>query len=487
MFAQEQPSHDNLRINRLLLIATRPSYQDVFQRSYSIHANDSTINKLSAVFSTAGVGHNLNLQKTTLAQTIPEIVRLSTAPIGMAEIPHGWRTQRVRFLLEVESNVGNMTMVSYLQGYSEYYDPTITGRLDPVMPFYINSITNVIRMIDPVTHMYRVMPKSTFNVVTDLAGGKRYQEIDGMDDLKLIRPKDIIENIATMEMYSDYASNIINTTGSIGGRVNTSKKSNNDPISYFSSTVNSYIESKNLITNSSDHTDLLRQASNIVDEHSVMSVPFMYKLHAMTNDFNPSTFTLDLLRAIDPQIQAKSQLIDNVNDIMSPSFNTALDSDNTAGMMQPTIENMKATMIAQSINSLMVECLVSSLSVSFTNTSGQPVVIISDVKSFIEGIDLTAYASKIETNIRNILLPSVTDGGLSLIEVSLHSDVLGDTNVFVGVNLNHPVLFRFPTFADSLYLPVLSDAQNKASTIEDFANVFDLTTMANPTMSAHYM
>jgi len=465
----------NVIIKRLLLIVTRPSYNDIYQRSYALHATRDTLNKLEAVFAQNGVAQNTPIKENILAQTIPEIVNLQANPLGIVKIPNGWSTQRIRFLLEVESNIGGITMVSYLQGFSEYYDPSITGLIDPNMLFYINSITNVVRQVDPVRGTYSVIPRSTYNVVTDLAGGSKYEEIDNGPDLKLIRPKDIVENISIMDMYSDNMTSVINTTGSIGGKANTSDRINNDPMKYFAKTINSFIEAKNLSDMSSDMTDVLRNASGMVTESSMMSLPFIYALHTITGQFTPTTFTLNVLKIIDPYLENKSHLVDNVNDILGNSYDTILDTNVTAEMLQPTPETLKASTIAQSLNSIMIECLLTSLDISFTNTLGQPVVVVSDAKSFIEGIDITAYVNRAVSRIKNILIPKITDGNMTLVEVYVHSDILGDTNVGIGLNMNPPITYRFPTFADSLYVPVLSDATNKASTIEDFSNILDLS------------
>lgn len=471
-----QQNQHGVSVKRLLLVATRKNYQDVYQRSYNLNANIGTLNKLEAVFSNAGVNNNAAITDNMLAQYVPEIIGLSHNPIGIAQIPNGWGTQRVRFMLEVESLVNGMTLVSYIQGFSEYYDPSLSGHIDPNMKFYINSVTNVVRMIDPANGVYKTVPKNTLNVVTDLAGGSKYEEIDSPhEDLKLLRPRDIVEDISALDMYSADTDSILNTTGVVGATNETSNRENNDPIKYLSKTINSYIDSKNVSSMTSDPSDILKNAAGLLTETNLMSIPFIYALHSVTGEFTPTTFTMNIMQLIDPGIQTKTNLIDNVNDIIAPSYNTMLDSDFTADMLNPTVETIKASNISQTINSIMLDCMLSSLDISFTNSGGQPVVVVSDAKSFIEGIDITSYVNRAVSRVKTILMPQITDSNQTIIEVFLHSDILGDTNISVSVNLQSAEVYRFPTFADSLYVPVIGNNQSKAGTVQDFANMFELT------------
>ena len=475
----EQPQalpQSGVIVKRLLLVATRKNYQDVYQRSYSLNANMGTLNKLEAVFNNAGVNNNATITDNMLAQYVPEIIGLSHNPIGIAQIPNGWHTQRVRFMLEVESNMNGTVLVSYIQGFSEFYDPSLSGHLDPNMKFFINSITNVVRMADPVSGVYKTLPKNTLNVVTDLAGGAKYEEIDSPhEDLKLLRPRDIVEDISALEMYNPDVDSILNTTGIVGGTNETSDRANNDPMKYLTKTINSYIDSKNTSAMTSDPSDILKNAAGLLTETNLMSIPFIYALHSTTGEFTPTTFTLNIMQLIDPGIQAKTNLIDNVNDIIAPSYNTMLDSDHTADMLNPTVETIKASNVAQTISSIMLDCMLSSMDISFTNSSGQPVVVVSDTRSFIEGIDITSYVNKAVSRVKTILIPQITDGNQTIVEVFLHSDIVGDTNISISVNLQPPEVYRFPTFADSLYVPVIGNNQTKAGTVQDFANMFELT------------
>jgi hypothetical protein len=477
-----QPQVNRININRLIMIPTRKIYDDIYQRSYTLDANTGTLMKLEAIFQNNQVRSNTLLDNTTVAQTVPEVIKLSGMPTGMATIANGWRTQRLLFLLEAENIIGGVTHIIYVQGYTEYYDPTITGIIDPNMLFYINSITEVMR-VPKSNGGYDIIPRNTYNVITDEYTGNRHLEVGTMDnDLSLIRPKDVIETMMIESMYGSDTSSIINTASNVVGNVSVSAKAHNDPSKYFTNTVNAYLDAKSIVdTNSTDYESILRQASSLVAETGLFGekVGLIHAIHQITGDLRPTTFTLNILQMIDPMLSNKSTLIDNSRDFMNTAYLNPLDSDVTANQLQPIQENLKANTIAHAINAYMIENLLTSIDISFTNIGYEPTVVPSNATSFIEGIDKIGYVNRVIAKVRNILLPMISDSGQTIVEAAVHADLLGDTSVLISLNLNPGILFRFPTFADSLYVPVVTTAGNRASVVSDFGSIFDQTASYN--------
>jgi hypothetical protein len=117
---------------------------------------------------------------------------------------------------------------------------------------------------------------------------------------------------------------------------------------------------------------------------------------------------------------------------------------------------------------------------SATNMTGTNIVIASNARSFIEGIDIARYLNKVESTISTILMPEITKNGLIDLEVFVHTELLTETTISVSLNGYPPVVFRFPTFADSLYVPVISDPTNKTLFSDDMGIVLDtVTTVSN--------
>ena len=150
-------------------------------------------------------------------------------------------------MLEVEC-IQDVTWSVYLQGYSEYHDPTLSGNIDPNMRFYINSITVVLRQYDPISRTYIGRPQSTFNVITDHFNNVTYNEVDDTRAMALLGPSDVVQNLNILEMYgAEQKPNIINASSRISSNnVHTSSRINNNPIHHFANTINSIIDAKNL-------------------------------------------------------------------------------------------------------------------------------------------------------------------------------------------------------------------------------------------------
>jgi hypothetical protein len=187
---------------------------------------------------------------------------------------------------------------------------------------------------------------------------------------------------------------------------------------------------------------------------------------------SPTTFNLDQLVAIDGGIQSKIIMAGGDN-LIGYKDHAGLDAVETANLLQPTAEVMTATTIAQSISSNMVEHMLTTVDLSFTNASGKNTVIVSNVQSYIEGIKITNYINKLVSKIESVLMPEVTHNGMVMIEAFVHADLLGDTTVSISVNNQSAEIVRFPTFADSLYSPVISNSVDRSGTSEDFRNIFD--------------
>lgn len=472
-----QPRVEPFRINYMLLIPTRHSYKDIYQRGYSVNTSANALSYLENLFVENNIHKGMQLSNAVLANNMPGIVSLNNMPIGKVVIPNGWGTVRLRFIMKITANSFSGTNEYYIQGFTDYHDPSISGHIPDDMTFFINSVTEVARMVDPITGAIRAIPKSMYNVISDLAGGTKYEEIDD-SGLKLIRPKDVIEGIKNLTDYGDSNAVLITNTGSISSKPNTSDRRNNDPMSYMTKTINSYTDALNDANGIVKYSGMLEQSAQLLTENSITAVPFIMALSSLTGLFTPTSFNLANLKVIQPDIDAPGQnvvrLVDNSYDIATNAgFNTILNTNDTADMLQPTIETMTASSIAQTINSIMMECLLSKLSVSFSNVNGEYSCFVSDAGSFIENIDVAMFAAKANSKIRTILLPEVSKGNTLIITSSVSADVLGDTTVSVSINFGPEIPFRWATFADGLFSPVISNSMYKKGIVDDFSNVFE--------------
>jgi len=452
----------------MFLIATRDSYTDVYRRSYDLNLNMGTVNKLQAVFDTNGVASNTPIDEMTIANYVPEIIGTSTTILGTASVPNGWQTRRLRFILVTSTMIGNILMRSYVQGYTEYHDPSFTNKLPDNMLFFINSITNVTVTTTPDGRQY-VNPHSVYNVITDVFGNVSYDMIEGPgDSTKLVRPYDIMKMTGLTHIIDDDIPKNDLTGGAIGG--STSKAGNNDPVRFLTSTINAYLEGKSMSDMSYDQEDVFKKAYSALTETDINNNAFVFSIHRLTGEIKPTTFTLDILTKLDPYVNSKIYNFDNQ---LTPT-GTILDTDHTMDTLQDTQSSNMATTIATTLDSYMADALISSMRLSFTNIGGA-IVMMQSLDSFIDGIDKTKYANVIISKIKNILIPKLSLGGNIMFEVLVQCSSIADTTVSISINGGGHVPYRFPTFANSLYLPTIGDNVTKSLMVDDISNIIDMT------------
>lgn len=474
-----------IAITKLLLFTTRTDYQAPYQRTYSIDATTGTLNKLEHIISERG--KNSYFQPIAAASNIPEIINIQAMPSGMANIVNGWNQERLRFIMVVECDgMTGTKRISYVQGYTEFSEVTQSGLIDPNMVFYINSVTNVTTTIDRVNNRLHTVPSATFNVVTDAFGGRHYEIGDPFDLPKLVRPVDIVENSMSIEMHNGSQGRVINASGALGEfAARATARTNNDPLMYFSKLYNGFIDGKNSAVYSNNPVDVLNNAadSGPIREYNLLDQPLIANLHKLTGETTPSSFTLQMLMMLDPNINL-ADIVVIKRDYTQPSMKSHMDanvlnmmmfSNDTMNTLNPTAENLKAVTICNSINSMMLDCLITRASISMSNSTGENVVIISDVNSFIPDVDLVMWCNKLYSRLNCIVMPKITDGGLTRIDVHFITDTVSDTTISISVNGGPMYLYRFPTFADSLYLPTVTNTENKALLTESFQNLADVT------------
>jgi len=333
---------NRLNVNKMYCIPTEHVYDNVYKRSFSLGLSPASASNMHDYFVNQGVGNNAQISMTSAANELNGIIKMSARPDGVAGVPNGWGTQRLMFVLVVDEFINNsMTLTHYIQGYSEYYDPSYAGSLDPNAGYYINSVTTVTRTMNQHTNQIDSRVTSTYNVISDPSGTTSYQAVANPDDtMALIRPSDIITNLYAQDLYTDIPNATLNvTTSSIGNGGNVSTKANNDPLKYFTNTVNAVICGKCVDVGYNNPESALANANGIVAEQAITNNAFMRELARLTGCLEPWYFTLNQLTGIDPAINTKITLVNNgtmIRDTMNTA--TMLDTENTENMLNYTVE-----------------------------------------------------------------------------------------------------------------------------------------------------
>lgn len=461
---------NGIEIKQLLLMVTR-TYNDIYRRDYNINITGSMLNQLSELSHPIAQPEGVALNEQDLVNKLPNIIGYSGNILDKSFIPNGWSTERMRFIMEVDAFSNGITMCYFIQGFSEYHDPTLSGNIDDNMRFFINSVTQVRKVHDFTNGINRIMPYETYQVLRDISPDSQYGIMD--DNKRIIMPQNALVNLDIQESWRTSGSNVMNVTDLLSPDVvKTSRRKNNNPMSYLVKTMNAY---RDVVKSNPDEiyvANAFQSAANSIAEPDITANMFVAALANVTNRFTPTDFSLNELLLLDPDIQYKIKKFERV-DHLDTVPNLSLDSNVTESNLNPTPENLKATYLANTIPSLMLDCLLFSANISITNTSIEPVIIVTSANTIIQDLDLIQAVQLFETKLKSIVYPKITDNSLTMIDLHMTCEVIGDISVSISINGYPPILFRYPTFADSMYTPMVTNLQKRDLLYEDIGSVID--------------
>lgn len=466
-----------VRITKLIVIETRIPNNKPWSRGYKLEGNIGTLQKLNHVMHhniRSSGGGATRLEDVQIAAQIPEIITLDMTP-QRVDIENGWGTPRGRFLMETTSYMGNKVFRTYLQGYTNYLDTSITNMLDPEMELCINSVISTVTMRDPVNGQEITTATEFYNVIAD--DRKEHADMYEMTTeqgvvKKLIRPEDILTSLFLVEKHNDNGGYYVDSTDSLGS-AQVSRKTNNEMFKYFKNVTNSFIDAKNMAQNLADRTDILYNAQVSVNEPDITKNPFFRAVFQQMGAYLISKIKLKTVVAIDPSL--RPVYVPRRADIPLTQGPAFMDTEDTADTLNPTPEVIRATIIANMLPSFMCELMVTNVSMSLTNKTGENIAIISDIRTFIEGLDPVLQIDRMVARVVNLLMPKLSDGGMTLFEIFITADILGEITVAISLYNSPLVVFRFPAYADSLFTPVVTTGTNKLGLINDFQNVLEQT------------
>lgn len=461
-------------INKLF-ISTSQRYRTPQIRSYTLNTTGGDLDNINNLLSSGSRGASNPLN---LSRTIPGVIGLSTIGID-ASIPYGWQERRLRFMMEVVSEHSLGQLHSYIQGYSDYYDSSLSGNIDPNIMLYINSITEVLYFVDPNTGKDNFRVLKSYNVFNN-----NYSTSDNyeMSRLKIIRPLDVISNLDMLELNREDGY-FIDTTSNFNN-VKTSKRMNNDPMKYLSKVLNSYIESRDLTSIGYSPRDLTSNAMSLASEDTLISNPFLAAIHDMNGEINPSSFTIGFLDGLDPSLLTdpnRTLMLTTSEDghrlatLRSVNGLDSLLTNDTADFTNPSMEAVLAQEILCSIIDAMSTNFITDITLTITNDTIDliPVAITHGVSCFIDkvyGIEIE-FCNRLITYIEKMLMPKITHNNNILLHCMLDISLITDSTINISINGQPEMIFRFPTFADSTYLPVISDKINQDNVVDEFQNL----------------
>ena len=472
----------NVRIKKLYLVETG-GYKDQFIRSFEINATHEHLNKIEEVVYQKQQMNSTVVSPVDISMAAPDLMLPSQYVIGKVDLPYGWQEKRFRFLLEVvEPGAMGSERVTIIQGYTEYPGANInTGSIDERMKFYANSVIELVRTLDPNTGVLTATVIRHYNIVHLPTGNVEIHDVTqqhntmpyGMPQptLMALRPEDMIS--AVTSMYSmDLSAGEIVPSGILIKPVDANKNLS-IPTMHIANTLTGVMKANKMAQITYDKMDILGTNLSLVKTNGRDKNNFWKLISSLYGYAEVNTFTFGDLKQIDANV-------DNVTSVFASQPGAMLNNPvvqqfgtDSEEFYKPTIEARMAVLVSEAITSLMANNLLSKVTLTFSNQTGEPIASILKARTMIDGINVANYGEKLRIEFENFVGPVITMGNEVIVNLLVDSDITGDTVVAISYNNNPEVVFRIPTFADSTFNPLIETKQGFTQNVEKFKDILD--------------
>lgn len=476
-------------IENFIVIESKPLNQDIYARSLSLNMTPEKSMKLENLIDRASCKNGRELTEEMLGKTIPDVVEFGKLSGSRVDIVNGWQQSRFRFFLKLKQH-GPCNMYYYIQGFSNYLDNSmLKGALDEThLEFYINSI---IETIEGVNSMGQAVQKINRNInVLNNGATVTFQEIDNRSRNRIARPEDIYT-----VMTNDVANQAFPThdfTSVMADRAASSFKVNNDGVKHFTKMLNASIGAKNDTPLShSMQEDTLRKATDNVYEAKLTEIAFIKSLSSLYSVAPAVKFNLrDMMVLFKDRFRTPTVIIDTTikatDTVRSLGFNVGIDgrvvdSNNMHELFDASVETSMAYSLHSKLATYMSEMRLGKLTVTMSNMNiSNEIFVEAFGESLIESDSDADFIQKLENikyKCKTVLFNEISKNRERAVSVLVDMDWLGKTVIAIehnnGLGGNNLKTYSFPTYADSLFAPVVGDEMHFKALVQDYTNVLE--------------
>lgn len=459
----------SMKINKFMVIETG-TYNDMWLRPYQTTVNQKAIEDLAhdMVARRHSVSNKVGYPDVNYSTIVPaSIAKAATGIITptafkteRANIPNGWGERRVRFVLEVEtvSTLGT-TSIYFFQGYSDIPGITQSGYIADDMVFHINSMVCITRNQEYSSLGYRTVDRVVCS--TQYLANHEYQGAYEIGQQYLMRPCDIYDGINTRHSLNELgkidSNEWYNTTKVVNRTMKPSSRANNSSVDYMSKLLTSYQAGLQEVEYGQNRWSHLDFGASLVTEESPYSNPFLARLGHIQGQNYSTKFYYANLQNIDPYIVHNTNLTIK-GPVDKAKSHYAGQTEHWEGADYPTLV---ATILANAVPSIMLDCLITSMTFRSTNNDigGRITTIPVGFKS-LTSADLTESVQRFIYKFDNEVIPHISYNNMELYSLHMSVDVFGDTRIDIQVGNNPMTTFTVPSFCDNLIAPVMTSEKD---------------------------
>ena len=441
-----------LHIEKLFLQETG-TFNQQFARPYVADVSQYNLDVLSERISNASrLTPTATIAPSVLSGMSNNVIRPATDVERPITIINGWNERRFRFTLEVHeaSPIGG-TYVYQFYGYSEYFELSYGGEINPNMVFFINGYTRMSRMMASngaglVDHL-----SDTCGIVNGNTLAENNPQLYGLrtEDLLVTLQSGYITGQSDVTHQQD----VIDTRIGLKNKVFSTSRYNQIPSNYLSRLVDSYRSAQVMQDFGDGHHNVLERSIGTVHEASPFENRFIRDLSISRGmNFAVSDFTINQLMRLDPEFNASKVYYQPVEDIGVLSNGC---SENWNGRDNNTLI---ASTLARSVPSLMISCglVVANFTSTNQTLTGLPETTFISPAVTIATMEPIRLQQKFLTRFNTEILPDITSGNQIPIQLFITADVKNEIHINISVEGYAPDLYVFPCFCDSLLQPTVT-------------------------------
>lgn len=452
-------------------------YSDQFFRPYATALNDSYIlSDIERCIHGNNGGHNSGLiSGMMLGASAAAFCAPQANPGSAIVIPNGWSAPRLTFMLEVEviygsGGIGTGSFTELIQGYSNYNDPSHTGKIDPACEFYINSVTKLreIRATTPYGMETRKNVASSAHLVVNHNWSEsgilgNYQQ--NQPTPTNMRPQDVYSSLS---LPSDLRSNgdFLDARNIRSSMPTFSSRSNSLPTDYVGKIMQGFQGAGTLPQGMNDnvYTAALSQTQEDLPSRD----HFIKALDALSGRNQSSFFSFQELMRFDPTLEVSDRMVITIGGDVDYR-------NNSQHMGGGDLATQSVALLFNGIPAMMAAFGVALLAFRATNKEFingvlTPIIQFDDLRGF-SGEPMPHVVNGLQARLQFELLDFISQRNAIDYHIEVRSIFTQDTHIGISLNGSPMIPYVNPTFADAMMAPVLA---NDYGRLAEVASDFDV-------------
>jgi hypothetical protein len=466
---------DKFRVRQLVMIETngnapqyRRPYETVVTPDVEMMVHDRIDPQQSVTAANlAGIANRFILPSATYEKEV-----------GIA---HGWGTRRLRFMLLLD-HIGpaGVEITQIITGYSEFFDPSLQGSVDPDMCFYVNSTMSLRRLVARTgtgnREYYNVADNA--HIIVD----NHFDGIHQPEKEYRMRPADVYSTMTRIGL-GQQNLDMNDTRTLITGMPQKSWRANANTTAYAASLFENYKTAMKLDALGQSEDQILSQARGTAAEQSVSQDAFMAAINRMRGS-QGNVFTLrDLTRldqhALDDDIAILT--MQGQASAMNPYGHGGFfhNQSTEVGWQAANQYTQIATILGHSIPAIMVDNAIAKIIVHMSNRNEfrQGEVVVSQMLDFpaMAGttIDMSQFVERFKWRVVHEVLNDLSFDNQIDYLFNMQIDLLGESIIEVSMNGGEFETFVLPSFCDALLIPIVTNNDQRSLQLaSDFDSLF---------------